>query len=45
MDYYYSVKVIFVPKYVSRVVYKDGILGGVSVLGQSLLKQYDRTVW
>jgi len=28
MDYYYSVKVIFVPKYVSTVVFKGGILGG-----------------
>jgi len=45
LDGHYSIKVIFVPKYVSRMVFKGGILGGVSVLGQSVLKQYDRTVW
>jgi len=28
MDKYYSVKMIFVPKYVSRMVFKGGILGG-----------------
>jgi len=29
MDYYYYIKMIFVPKYVSRVVFKGGILGSV----------------
>jgi len=28
MDLYYSIKVIFIPKYVSKVVFKGSILGG-----------------
>jgi len=34
--------VIFAPKYVFRVVFEGGFLGGAR---NSLLKQYDRTVW
>ena len=33
---------IFVPKYAFRLVFQGGVFGG---MGQSLLKQYDRTVW